>query len=389
MPSTKVIDLVSAIHKRVREHAASYETPAVLDDWSNELNKLHSAYNTAYCARNLVGSAPLLPKTLLGMVAGWVIGLAQRVLVWYTPQIRQFNEATTSTLNRICSLEDRQFRVCVAMAHRLENVERETRLLRAQAMAVEPDPPSCPLGTDQTAEAPLQPQRGLYTRSLIDAKDFYFQLQGRFQSTAHADRRQMEFYLSAIGVLDPKLPQGAWLDIGCGRGSWLRCTREGGFEATGVDSNPDAVRQCREDGFQIAESDALEFLRSTPDESFSLVSAFHVLEHLRFEYCLNLVYQIARTLKPDGILLIETPHPGNLLMATEQFWLDPTHHRPIPPPLMEFLFEYCGLGVIRRFEVNPREESEHLPFRELELANRLDALLYGPQDYAMMGRRNG
>ena len=109
----------------------------------------------------------------------------------------------------------------------------------------------------------------------------------------------------------------------------------------------------------------------------------------RFEYCLNLVYQIARTLKPDGILLIETPHPGNLLMATEQFWLDPTHHRPIPPPLMEFLFEYCGLGVIRRFEVNPREESEHLPFRELELANRLDALLYGPQDYAMMGRRNG
>jgi O-antigen chain-terminating methyltransferase len=120
-----------------------------------------------------------------------------------------------------------------------------------------------------------------------------------------------------------------------------------------------------------------------------VVSAFHVLEHCPFEYCLNLVYQVARTLKPGGVLLIETPHAGNLLMATEQFWMDPTHNRPIPLPLMEFLFEYCGIGVVHRFEVNPRAESEHLPFRELELANRLDMLLYGPQDYAMMGRRDG
>lgn len=74
-------------------------------------------------------------------------------------------------------------------------------------------------------------------------------------------------------------------------------------------------------------------------------------------------------------------------MAAEQFWMDPTHNRPIPLPLMEFLFEYCGLGVIHRFEVNPRPESEHLPLRELDLASRLDLLLYGPQDYAMMGRR--
>jgi O-antigen chain-terminating methyltransferase len=90
---------------------------------------------------------------------------------------------------------------------------------------------------------------------------------------------------------------------------------------------------------------------------------------------------------PGGVLLIETPHAGNLLMAAEQFWIDPTHQRPIPLPLMEFLFTYCGIGVVHRFEVNPRPESEHLPFRELELASRLDLLLYGPQDYAMFGRR--
>ena len=386
MASIKVIDVVSAIHKRVREQAASYESPTTMEDWSNDLGKLHSAYNTAYCARNLVGSVPQLPNTFLGMVGGWVIGIAQRMLFWYTPQIRYFNEATTSVLNRLCSLEERKFRVFLAMADRVEKLERETRLLRA-AQSTEPVPAAAP--SEQTGAAPEHPRKGVYTRSPIDTRDFYFQLQGRFQSSVPADLTRLEMYRSVIGNLEPTAPAGSWLDIGCGRGKWLRLARDGGYEAVGVDSNPAAIEECREGGFEVTERDALEFLRSTADESFAVVSAFHVLEHCPFEYCLNLVYQIARTLKPGGVLLIETPHAGNLLMAAEQFWMDPTHNRPIPLPLMEFLFEYCGIGVVHRFEVNPRAESEHLPFRELELANRLDMLLYGPQDYAMMGRRDG
>jgi SAM-dependent methyltransferase len=381
-----VIDVVSAIHKRVREQAASYESPTVLEDWSNDLAKLHSAYNTAYCARNLVGSVPQLPNTFLGIAAGWVIGIAQRMLFWYTPQIKYFNEATTSVMNRVCSLEERKFRVFLAMADRLEKLERETGLLRAaQSTGAVP----APAASDQRAAEPEHPAKGAYTRAPIDTKDFYFQLQGRFQSNVPADKSRLEMYRSVIGNLEPKTPAGTWLDIGCGRGKWLRLARDGGYEAVGVDSNPAAIQECREGGFEVTDSDALEFLRSKADESFAVVSAFHVLEHCPFEYCLNLVYQIARTLKPGGVLLIETPHAGNLLMAAEQFWMDPTHNRPIPLPLMEFVFEYCGIGVIHRFEVNPRAESEHLPFRELELANRLDMLLYGPQDYAMMGRRDG
>ena len=388
MASTKAIDVVSAIHKRVREQAASYEPPLVMEDWSNDLAKLHGAYNTAYCARNLVGSVPQLPNTFLGLVAGWVVGIVGRMLFWYTPQIRYFNEATISLLNRVCSLEERNFRVSLALSNRLENLEREARLWRASqsTAAGSSRPPADSRPNSQTTQPAPKPA-GAYTQSRIDTKDFYFQLQGRFQSNAQGDTNRLEMYLSVIGNLDPQAPTGTWLDIGCGRGRWLRLAREGGYPAIGVDSNPAAIQQCREAGFEVAENDALEFLQCAADESFSVVSAFHILEHCPFEYCLNLVYQVARTLKPGGVLLIETPHPGNLLMAAEQFWMDPTHIRPIPLPLMEFLFEYCGIGVAHRFEVNPRSESEHLPFRELELANRLDMLLYGPQDYALMGRR--
>jgi SAM-dependent methyltransferase len=390
MPNLKVIDVVSAIHKRVREQTASYESPVVLEDWSNDLAKLHGAYNTAYCARNLVGSVPQLPNTILGMAAGWVIGIAQRLLFWYTPQIRYFNEAATTTLNRLCSLEESKFRIFLALSNRVETLERETRLLRAAQSSGQVSTGRTDAGPPgQAATAPEHPRKGVYTRSLIDTKDFYFQLQGRFQSNVPADTSRLEMYRGIIGNLEPKAPEGPWLDIGCGRGKWLGLARDGGYDVAGVDSNAAAIQQCREAGFEVTERDALEFLQSAADESFAVVSAFHVLEHCPFEYCLNLVYQVGRILKPGGVLLIETPHAGNLLMAAEQFWMDPTHNRPIPLPLMEFLFEYCGIGVIHRFEVNPRAESEHLPFRDLELANRLDMLLYGPQDYAMMGRRNG
>lgn len=384
MPNTKVLDLVSAIHKRVRQQTASYETPEVLEDWSNDLAKLNSDYNTAYCARNLVGSVPPLPNTFLGFMAGRVIRIAQRLLFWYTPQIRYFNEATTSVLSRVCSLEERKFRTFLAMADRLEKLERETRLLKAVRTSESSSAHAC--DPVLSGEAHQHPRSAPYTRSHLDTKNFFFELQGRFQSSVKADITRLDMYRSVIGNLDPKVPEGVWLDIGCGRGKWLGLVQAAGCEVAGVDSNPAAIQECRDAGLHVSECDALEFLQSIADRSFAVVSAFHVLEHCPFEYCLNLVYQTARTLKPGGVLLIETPHPGNLLMAAEQFWIDPTHNRPIPLPLMEFLFEYCGLRVVHRFEVNPRPESEHLPFRELDLFKRLNLLLYGPQDYAMMGR---
>jgi SAM-dependent methyltransferase len=373
MPNVNAIDVVAAIHKRVREQEATYQTPEVIEEWSNDLAKLHNAYNAAYCARNLVGTVPVLPNTLLGVVAGWAVRFAQRILFWYTPQIRSFNEATTSVLNRLCSLEERKYRTFLAMADRVETLERETRLLRA-AQSAKTTPPA--------------PADSVYTRSNIDTRSFYFELQGRFQSSTQADVNRLAMYQSALANLEPELPKGTWLDIGCGRGKWLGLARESGHQAIGVDSSPEAIERCKQAGFEVAEGDGLAFLQSSEDQSFAVVSAFHVLEHVPFEYCLNLAYQVARTLKPGGVFLIETPHAGNLLMAAEQFWMDPTHNRPIPMPLMEFLFEYVGLSVIHRFEVNPRPESEHLPLRELDLASRLDLLLYGPQDYAMMGRRH-
>ena len=386
MPNTRILEVVSAIHKKVREQEATFETPEALEDWSNDLAKLHSAYNKLYSARNLVGTVPQFPSTPLGFVAARIVPILQRLLLWYTLQIRYFHEAVTSALNRICSIEDLKFRIFLSTADRVERLEKEVRRLKADLSAAKPADglPAAP-HTAPAAEAAASP---VFARDLIDAKDFCFELQQRFQSNLKQDVTRLETYQAAIASLAPSVPDGIWLDIGCGRGQWLRLAHEAGRDATGVDSSPAAIRTCRENGLRVIPSDALDYLRSAEDGSFAVISAFHILEHCPFEYYLNLVYQVVRTLKPGGVFLIETPHPGNLLMAAEQFWLDPTHQRPITVKLMEFLFEYCGLRVVHRFELSPRPLEEHLPFRELELASRLNQLLYGPQDYALIGRRD-
>lgn len=47
-------------------------------------------------------------------------------------------------------------------------------------------------------------------------------------------------------------------------------------------------------------------------------------------------------MKPAGLLILETPNSENIVVGTTNFYLDPTHQRPIPPQLLSFLPEYYG-----------------------------------------------
>lgn len=378
MQTPRAIEIVLAIHRKVREQQASCDGETALEDWANNLARLHSTYNNVYTSRNLVGKIPQMPNLLLAKLAGLLIRAAQTLLFWYTPQIRQFHESATGALEQLTQLEEREFRAFLSLGNRVEQIEKELRLAklaRTPSAEMEVAPP-----------APPPPREGRIAPRGVNPDDFYFALQGRFQSNEPKDRTRLEMYQSLIRNLDPAPPDGMWLDIGCGRGRWLQLTAAAGHGALGLDANPQAVTECRTAGLEVEHADALAWLQRAGDRSLSVITAFHVLEHWPFEYTLNFVYQAARTLQPDGVLLVETPHAANLLMASQEFWLDPTHRRPIPIKLMEFLFEYCGLRIVHRLELNPRLEDEKLPMTELEFVSRLNDLLYGPQDYGLMGQ---
>ena len=78
-------------------------------------------------------------------------------------------------------------------------------------------------------------------------------------------------------------------------------------------------------------SQRLYLLKQIPKESLSFVSAFHLIEHLTFDYLKELFAECFRVIAPGGFLLLETPSIDNISVSTKLFYTDPTHINPINP----------------------------------------------------------
>lgn len=172
------------------------------------------------------------------------------------------------------------------------------------------------------------------------SNDFYRALEERFRAPQAEIRRRLEGYLPYLRALREHTPQPRAFDIGCGRGEWLQLLAEEGFQAEGVDLDDSMLAACHERGLQAKNQDALEALSGMADESLDLVTAFHVVEHLEFDYLQQLLPECRRVLRPGGLLILETPNSENLIVGTNNFYLDPTHQRPVPALFLEFLCQY-------------------------------------------------
>ena len=185
------------------------------------------------------------------------------------------------------------------------------------------------------------------------------------------------------------------LDIGCGRGEFLELLRETGIESAGVDLDLDMVLLCREKGLNAGLGDAFAHLGALPDDSLGGVFAAQIIEHLSPRRIIELVKLCHRKLAPGGILVFETPNPKCLMVFTD-FSKDPSHVHLAHPDTMEFLLEATGFRQIEvKFlgAVDPVLRIPHLqiPGADLERFNcgieRVNALLYGFRDYAVIGRK--
>ena len=150
------------------------------------------------------------------------------------------------------------------------------------------------------------------------------------------------------------------LDLGCGRGEWLKLLGEWGVVARGVDLDAGMLTEARANGLTVVQQDALEALRAVPDGDLLIVSGFHIAEHLPFDVLRALVNEARRVLRPGGVLILETPNPENPVVGLVNFHLDASHVRPLPPMLMGFIAEYSGFArhaILRLQGADPRPET--------------------------------
>lgn len=142
------------------------------------------------------------------------------------------------------------------------------------------------------------------------------------------------------------LPVGKLLDIGCGVGDFLHLAEHNGWQCTGVEPSEEA----REIARQRIKGDLLysEDLEQLPDQSFDLITMWHVLEHvddLKWQ-----VAQLQRLIKPNGRIVIAVPnyrsYDGRFYNAYWAAYDVPRHLNHFNKTVLTKIFKTSGLSLV-------------------------------------------
>lgn len=129
-------------------------------------------------------------------------------------------------------------------------------------------------------------------------------------------------------------PSPKILDAGCGTGGNLQRYAKMG-QAEGVEPSEDAVRFCKERGFDVRQA-GLEDL-PYEDGRFDLVAASDVLEHIAAER--EALRELWRVTAPGGAMLLTVP--AYMWLWTEED-VNLHHQRRYTRPRLEQAVESCG-----------------------------------------------
>jgi SAM-dependent methyltransferase len=263
----------------------------------------------------------------------------------------------------------------LALRDRLEAASEEILALRRSLEVASPAPEAARAASSAADDA-------LYTA-----------FENRFRGSREEIRARQEKDAALFAGLAPVV------DVGCGRGEFLALLRAAGVEARGVESNASMVRECHEQGLDVVAGDLVEFLHHQEAESLGGVFAAQVAEHLRPAVLVALLREAYRALRRGGLLVIETVNAASALAFLEVYIRDLTHERPLHHETLRFLAAAAGFTDVRIEMRSPVAEDVRLALlpsgalpppatRVLnENAERLNALLFAPMDYALLARR--
>lgn len=190
-------------------------------------------------------------------------------------------------------------------------------------------------------------------------EDFYRKFEDKYRGSRDLISGRLAVYLPFVQPLKSLYDDCAAIDLGCGRGEWIELLQSNGFSSSGVDIDEHMLKDCASLGLTVELADAVASLSALSDDSQTIVSAFHLVEHVSFEKLSKIIEEANRVLRPGGILILETPNPENILVGTHEFYLDPSHQKPIPPKLLQFIVKYHGFQRIKMLRLNSRRQVEN------------------------------
>lgn len=142
-----------------------------------------------------------------------------------------------------------------------------------------------------------------------------------------------------------RVPQpGHILDVGCATGGFLQAMQQRGWQVQGIEPVPHAAAYARQQLGPVVQTGFLEDA-AYADQQFDVVTLWDVLEHVADP--LATLQEVARILKPGGLLAFSVPNPAcleaSLFGAHWLGWERPRHLHLIPPKLVPAYLERAGL----------------------------------------------
>ncbi|MFK7873105.1 MAG: class I SAM-dependent methyltransferase [Oligoflexales bacterium] len=180
-------------------------------------------------------------------------------------------------------------------------------------------------------------------RSKVDWDHLYDRFESYFRGGVDLVlERIRERYAGRLSQLASQWERPVFLDLGCGRAELLDVAKGCGYETRGVDLSRVAAQQAKEKGHQVVDGDLLEELRRMPENSAHVIGFLHVIEHCEPKYIAEVFHEVERVAVDDGVFIVETPSLFSIWAGMRQFYLDPTHVRPVHPEYILFLGREFG-----------------------------------------------
>jgi O-antigen chain-terminating methyltransferase len=239
---------------------------------------------------------------------------------------------------------------------------------REHASNSQPDPRS---NGGEKAKSP----NGLYGKVGLPKSFDYFLFEHRHRGSVLDIKRRQSTYLDLFRG------RNKVVDLGCGRGEFVELLTENGINVTGVDISEDMVDFCRDRGLTVVHADLFDYLTGLPDGEPDGIFLSQVVEHLAPEQILNLLLLCAQKLESGGVIVIETVNT-NCPTAMSNFYIDPTHVRPVPPEMLRFMVEQASLQVKYLRFTSPLPGNDHGEVLDLTAGMSPDVMVY--QDYAIV-----
>lgn len=161
-------------------------------------------------------------------------------------------------------------------------------------------------------------------------------------------------YEFAVALLPPAAPGAALLDVGGGAGEFCVRARALGYRTKLVDGNASSVAAERGRGGEAVVLDLTRGLAGLPDATFDAVVCLEVIEHIVTAELL--LAEMARVLRPGGVLVLSTPNFGFLkdrlaYLAGENAKEEGYHFRFFTRRKLEAMAAAVGLEVEARSSI--------------------------------------